>query len=153
MQKKYSMIYWILLPTEKEGCIKQDQCQVNSMWLELTYYLNAPVNPFLTSISQDLGTSSPMQPCRTLCILSIQPWPFDIKLLLNKPCVNIVILRRQNLSWKCCQSLELLTCIGKGFRSFHTFNNFTCENGAKQYFSLRGKDNDNNLVENLISTS
>ena len=37
---------------------------------------------------------------------------------LIKPYVNEVILRGQNLSLKCCQPLELLTYIERGFRSF-----------------------------------
>ena len=37
MQKKCSMIYWILLPKVKDSCIKPYQCQVNSTCLELTY--------------------------------------------------------------------------------------------------------------------
>ena len=37
--KKVFMIYWILLHKAEEGCIKPNQCQVNSMWLELTCYL------------------------------------------------------------------------------------------------------------------
>ena len=36
--------------------------------------------------------------------------------------VNKVILRVQIQSLKCCQSLELLIFVGKGFRSFHTGN-------------------------------
>ena len=38
LQKKCSMIYLILPPKAEEGWIKPDQCQVNSTWLELTYY-------------------------------------------------------------------------------------------------------------------
>ena len=34
-----SIIYWILLPKAEVGCIKVNQCQVNSMWLELTYFI------------------------------------------------------------------------------------------------------------------
>ena len=53
-----------------------------------------------------------------LCpIWYIQLWPFAIRWLLNKPYVNEVIL-----SWKFCQSLEIVIYIGKGFRSFHTGN-------------------------------
>ena len=37
--KKCSMIYLILPPKAEEGWIKPDQCQVNSIWLELTYYI------------------------------------------------------------------------------------------------------------------
>ena len=33
------MIYLILPPKAEDGWIKQDQCQVNSTWLELTYYI------------------------------------------------------------------------------------------------------------------
>ena len=33
------MIYSILPPKAEEGWIKPDQCQVNSTWLELTYYI------------------------------------------------------------------------------------------------------------------
>ena len=33
-----------------------------------------------------------------------------------------VILRRQNIPLKCCQRLELLMYIGKGFRSFNSEN-------------------------------
>ena len=39
MQKKCSMIYLTLPPKAEEGWIKPDQCQVNSTWLELTYYI------------------------------------------------------------------------------------------------------------------
>ena len=35
------MIYLILPPKAEEGWIKPDQCQVNSTWLELTYYIEA----------------------------------------------------------------------------------------------------------------
>ena len=38
LQKKCSMIYSISSPKAEEGWIKPDQYQVNSMWLELTYY-------------------------------------------------------------------------------------------------------------------
>ena len=38
-KKKCSMIYLILPPKAEEGWIKPDQCQVNSTWLELTYYI------------------------------------------------------------------------------------------------------------------
>ena len=43
MQKKCSMIYWILLPKAEEGCIKPYHCQVNSTCLELTYYIETLV--------------------------------------------------------------------------------------------------------------
>ena len=33
------MIYSILPPKAEEGWIKPDQCQVNSTWIELTYYI------------------------------------------------------------------------------------------------------------------
>ena len=33
------MIYLISPPKAEEAWIKQDQSQVNSMWLELTYYI------------------------------------------------------------------------------------------------------------------
>ena len=39
MQKKCSMIHLILPSKAEEGWIKQDQCQVDSMWVELTYYI------------------------------------------------------------------------------------------------------------------
>ena len=39
MQKKCSMIYFILPPKAEKGWIKPDQCWVNSTWLELTYYI------------------------------------------------------------------------------------------------------------------
>ena len=39
MQKKCSMIYLILPPKADEGWIKPNPCQVNSTWLELTYYI------------------------------------------------------------------------------------------------------------------
>ena len=42
--------------------------------------------------------------------------------LLNKPYVNEVISRGHNLFLKFCQPLELLTYIGRGFRSFHAGN-------------------------------
>ena len=42
--------------------------------------------------------------------------------LVNKPYVNEVILRGQNLSFKCCQPFELLTYIERGIRSFYIFN-------------------------------
>ena len=41
---------------------------------------------------------------------------------LNKPFVNEVIFRGQNLPLKCCQPLELLIHFKEGFRSFHTSN-------------------------------
>ena len=44
MQKKCSMIYSILPPKAEEGWIKPDQCQVNSTWLELTYYIETLVD-------------------------------------------------------------------------------------------------------------
>ena len=50
----------------------------------------------------------------------IQPWPFGIKRLLNKPYKNEVTLREKNLSLKCCQSLELLIYFEKRLRSFYT---------------------------------
>ena len=37
--KKCSKIYWIFLHKAEEDCVKLDQCQVNTMWLELTYHL------------------------------------------------------------------------------------------------------------------
>ena len=37
--KKCSMIYWILLPKAEEDFIELNQCQVNSSWLEATYYI------------------------------------------------------------------------------------------------------------------
>ena len=48
----------------------------------------------------------------------------QLEWLLNKPYVNEVILRGQNLSLKCYQRLELLTYIERGIRSstFHTGN-------------------------------
>ena len=52
----------------------------------------------------------------------MQLWNSDYKWLPHKPYVNEVILRGQNLSLKCYQSLELLMYIEKGFRSFHTGN-------------------------------
>ena len=52
----------------------------------------------------------------------IQPWPFGIKRLLNKPYKNEVTLREKNLSLKCCQSLELLIYFEREFRSFPTDN-------------------------------
>ena len=42
--------------------------------------------------------------------------------LLNKPNENEVTFKKQNISLKCCQPLELLTYIERGFRSFHTGN-------------------------------
>ena len=45
MQKKCSMIYSILPPKAEEGWIKPDQCQVNSTWLELTYYIETLGGP------------------------------------------------------------------------------------------------------------
>ena len=39
----------------------------------------------------------------------IQPWPLAYKRLLNKPYENEVTLTRQNLPFKCCQPLEILT--------------------------------------------
>ena len=39
IEKKFSMIYWILLPKAEEGFIELNQCQVNSSWLEVTYYI------------------------------------------------------------------------------------------------------------------
>ena len=47
---------------------------------------------------------------------------YDFIQLLNMPYVNRVNLREQNLSLKCCNSLEILIYFGKGFRSFHTVN-------------------------------
>ena len=46
----------------------------------------------------------------------------EIARLLNKPFVNEIILRGQNLSLKCCQSLKLFTYIERGVRSFHKGN-------------------------------
>ena len=46
-------------------------------------------------------------------LFRIQVKPDQTKRLLNKPYVNEVILRGQNLSLKCCQSLKLLTYIEK----------------------------------------
>ena len=37
--KKVFHDYLILPPKAEAGWIKQDQCQVNSTWLELTYYI------------------------------------------------------------------------------------------------------------------
>ena len=37
--KKCSMIHLILPPKAEAGWMKPDQCQVNSTWLELTYYI------------------------------------------------------------------------------------------------------------------
>ena len=45
---------------------------------------------------------------------------FNYKRLLNKPYVNEVTLKGHNLSLKCCQPLELLTCLKRGLSSFHT---------------------------------
>ena len=42
--------------------------------------------------------------------------------LLNKPYVNEVILRGQNLSLKCYQTLDFFKDIERGFRSFHIEN-------------------------------
>ena len=39
IEKKCSMIYWILLPKAEEGFIELNQCQVNNSWLEATYYI------------------------------------------------------------------------------------------------------------------
>ena len=44
IEKKYSMIYWILLPKAEEGFIELDQCQVNNSWLEATYYIYPCIN-------------------------------------------------------------------------------------------------------------
>ena len=43
-------------------------------------------------------------------------------LLLNKPYVNEVTLREQNLSLKYCQPLKLFIHLWKGFRSFLAVN-------------------------------
>ena len=39
IEKKCSMIYWILLPKAEEGFIELNQCQVNNSWLKATYYI------------------------------------------------------------------------------------------------------------------
>ena len=39
------MIYLILPPKAEEGRIKPDQCQVNSTWVELTYYMETLTTP------------------------------------------------------------------------------------------------------------
>ena len=38
------MIYSILPPKAEEGWIKPDKCQVNSTWLELTYYIETLIS-------------------------------------------------------------------------------------------------------------
>ena len=40
--------------------------------------------------------------------------------LLNKPYVDGMNLREQNLPLKCCQPLKMLILFEEGFRSFHT---------------------------------
>ena len=39
VEKKCSMIYWILFPKAEEGFIEVNQWQVNNSWLEATYYI------------------------------------------------------------------------------------------------------------------
>ena len=56
------------------------------------------------------------------CLQYIQLWNFVYEGLLYKSNVNEVILRGQNLSLKCCQSLKLLIYKGKRFESFHKCN-------------------------------
>ena len=53
---------------------------------------------------------------------NLQPWPFAFRRLLNKPNVNEVISRGQNLSLKCCQPLELLAYFERGIIYFFTDN-------------------------------
>ena len=57
--------------------------------------------------------------------------------LLNKPYVNKVILRGQNLSLKCCKALELLANIEKGIRSFHTGNMESVGQRAAKLLSVK----------------
>ena len=52
MQKKCSMIYWILLPKAEDGCIKPYQCQSNSTCLKLTYYIETLVSPTIGIIGK-----------------------------------------------------------------------------------------------------
>ena len=48
--KKCSVIYLILPPKAEDGWIKPDQCQVNSTWLELTYYIETLVRLSLLNL-------------------------------------------------------------------------------------------------------
>ena len=60
-----------------------------------------------------------------------------IKQLLNKPYVNEVILRGQNLTLKCCQPLKLWTYFEKKVRSFHTDNVKCVGQKAAKLLSLK----------------
>ena len=71
LQKKCSMIYSILRPKAEEGWIKPDQCQVNSTWLELTYYIETLVTIIIQPTLKSIG--------------EIQLLIFAYTRLLNKP--------------------------------------------------------------------
>ena len=60
--------------------------------------------------------------CKNFFFWDKQLWIFVNARLLNKSYENEVTLREQDICWKCCQPLELLTYIKRGFRYFHTGN-------------------------------
>ena len=57
--------------------------------------------------------------------------------ILNKPYENEVTLRGQNILLKCCQPLELLMYIGRGFRSFHEGNMGSVDQSAAMLLALK----------------
>ena len=57
--------------------------------------------------------------------------------LLNKPYVNEVTLRGQNICLKCYQPLEIMLYLEKGFISFHTGNIGSVGQRAAKLLSIK----------------